>query len=159
MTVLVPMRPDCFDRFRERVIGDYAHENVASFRWDEATALVRARARFLELLPEGLETPGHYLCEILESPAGPGVGDLWFEVSRVPDSQFAYLYDLYIERSSRDRRHAKAALALLEARCRKLGARSLGLHVFAHNTTAQALYTSLGFGVTGFNMIKRLDAG
>lgn len=157
MTVFVPMRPDYFRRFTERVINDYAHENVASFRWDEPTSLARARAQFHKLLPQGRDTPGHHLCEILERAGGGTIGDLWFEVMQAPDSHFAYLYDLHIEPGSRERHHGKAALELLESRCRELGAHTLGLHVFAHNATAQALYNSLGFGVTGFNMVKRLD--
>lgn len=157
MTTLVPMRPEYFGPFFDRLVSDYAHENVASFRWGEATSHVRARERFHELLPRGLDTPGHHLCEILDRPRGNTVGDLWFEITRSPGSDFAYLYDLYIEPGSREQRHARAALQLLESRCRELGVQSLGLHVFAHNATAQALYTSMGFGVTGFNMVKRLD--
>ena len=37
-----------------------------------------------------------------------------------------------------------------------LGLGSIALHVFGHNPGAQALYQSLGYGVTGFNMQKNL---
>ena len=56
----------------------------------------------------------------------------------------------------RGRGHASAALALLESVAIELGATAVGLHVFGFNTNAQALYRSLGYGITGFNMIKRL---
>lgn len=157
MTQIVPMRPEHFAAFAEREIAAYAHENVAAFRWEDATAGERARAQFLKLLPQGLATPRQYLYEILDEPKGETIGDLWFEVSGSAADCSAYLYDLRIERPFRGQPHARAAMRLLEARCRELGARSLCLHVFAHNTTAQTLYGSLGFAVTGFNMAKQLD--
>lgn len=157
MTRLAPMRPEYFASFAEREIVAYAHENVAAFRWEDAGSDERARAQFLKLLPQGLATPDQHLCEILDDASGETIGDLWFEVSGTAADRSAYLYDLRIHRSFREQPHARAALRLLESRCRELGARSLGLHVFAHNTTAQTVYGSLGFAVTGFNMAKRLD--
>ncbi|HJR13656.1 MAG TPA: GNAT family N-acetyltransferase [Rhodanobacteraceae bacterium] len=157
MTHFVPMRPEYFASFAEREIAAYAHENVAAFCWEDATAGERARAQFLKLLPQGLATPGQYLYEILDESSDDTIGDLWFEVSGTAEDRSAYLYDLRIHRPFRGQPHARAALRMLEARCRELGACSLGLHVFAHNTTTQTLYVSLGFAVTGFNMAKRLD--
>ena len=52
--------------------------------------------------------------------------------------------------------HGRAAFQALEARVQALGLGSIGLHVFAQNVGAQALYRSLGFGVTGLNMLKPL---
>ena len=37
-----------------------------------------------------------------------------------------------------------------------LGVQRIGLHVFGHNTGAQALYARLGYGVTGLNLLKPL---
>ena len=39
---------------------------------------------------------------------------------------------------------------------RGLGLRDIGLHVFAHNDGAQALYHALGYEVTGLNMRKAM---
>ena len=36
------------------------------------------------------------------------------------------------------------------------GLTSVELHVLSHNAVAQALYRSLGYGVTGFHMLKPL---
>lgn len=157
MTTLVPMRPEYFGTFSERTIAGYADENVSSFRWDEATALERARAQFRKLLPRGLLTPRHHLHEILDRPDGKIVGGLWFEISQPPGPHSAYLYDLHVEREYRRAHHAEEALELVEARCGELGAVTLELQIFAHNTLAHAMYNSLGFSVTSFNLVKRLD--
>lgn len=151
------MRPDYFGTFSERTITGYADENVSSFRWDEATAVERARAQFRRLLPQGLATQGHHLHEILDGPGGNTVGGLWFDISRDRGPRSAHLYDLHIEQPQRRAQHARAALKLVEARCRELGAATLELQIFAHNTIAHALYNSLGFSVASFNLIKRLD--
>lgn len=157
MTAIVPMRPEYFGTFSERTIAGYADENVSSFRWVETIAQERARTRFQKLLPHGLLTPGHCLCEILDRPGGKTVGGLWFEVSQDRGSRSAYLYDLYVEREFRREHHARAALQLVEAQCVELGAATLELQIFAHNTIAHAMYNTLGFSVTSFNLVKRLD--
>lgn len=157
MTVIAPMRPDYFGIFSERTIAGYADENVSSFRWDESVALERARMQFQKLLPHGLLTAGHHLHEILDRPDGKTVGGLWFEVQQSPGARSAYLYDLHVDRENRRAHHARAALELVESRCRELGAATLELQIFAHNTIAHALYNSLGFSVTSFNLVKRLD--
>jgi hypothetical protein len=45
----------------------------------------------------------------------------------------------------------------LEAIAREMGLQQMGLHVFAHNPGASALYESLGYVVTSLNMLKPLD--
>lgn len=37
-----------------------------------------------------------------------------------------------------------------------MGLGKIGLHVFSFNLGAQALYRSLGYGITGMNMLKPL---
>jgi GNAT superfamily N-acetyltransferase len=151
------MRPEYFGPFSERTIARYAHENIAAFRWDETIATTRAREQFRDLLPRGLDTPGHYLCEIVEHPGGKTLGDLWFGIARSPNAQSAHLYDLHLDEGYGGEQQTRATLRLLEARCRELGASSIGLQIFAHDTMAQVLYGSLGFIVTSFNMSKRFD--
>ena len=157
MAVLVAMRPEYFGPFSERTIAGYAHENIASFRWDETAAAARAHEQFRDLLPQGLDTPGHYLCEILDRAGGKTIGDLWFGIARSPNAQSAHLYDLHFDEGYGGEPHARATLRLLEARCRELGAGSMGVQIFAHDTLAQVLYGSLGFTVASFNMSKRID--
>ena len=44
----------------------------------------------------------------------------------------------------------------LENVARGMGLRQLGLHVFAHNQAARALYEQLGYQTASLNMIKDL---
>lgn len=159
MTVLAPMRPEQFERFRAEAIAAYADDNVDALRWLPARAVERATTDFDKLLPQGPATPGHHLYEILDAPAGQTVGFIWFAVVESPTARTGYLYNIRVASSFRGRGHAKAAMDQVEAKARELGADAVALHVFALNSTAQALYRAVGYGITGFNMIKRLDGG
>jgi ribosomal protein S18 acetylase RimI-like enzyme len=99
------------------------------------------------------------LYEILDRAGGKTVGDLWFGITALANARAAYLYDLHIHPGHRMEQHARATLHLLEARCRELGAATIDLQIFAHDTMAQVLYTSLDFIVTSFNMRKRVEGG
>ena len=44
----------------------------------------------------------------------------------------------------------------MEAEVQKRGLAGIALHVFGHNTGAQALYHRLGFVTTNINMFKQL---
>lgn len=159
MTVLAPMRPEQFERFRAEAVAAFADDNVDALRWRPAGAVERATREFDQLLPQGPATTGHHLYEILDGPAGQTVGFIWFAVVDSPTARTGYLYNIRVASPFRGRGHAKAAMDQVEARARELGADAVALHVFALNSTAQALYRSVGYGITGFNMIKRLDGG
>jgi ribosomal protein S18 acetylase RimI-like enzyme len=68
------------------------------------------------------------------------------------------VYDLAVKPEYRRQGHARRAFQALESEVAALGLSRIGLHVFSHNTGAQALYASLGYHVTGHNMTKMLDA-
>ena len=52
--------------------------------------------------------------------------------------------------------HAYGALLALEHEARRLGLTGVALHVFGHNTTAQARYAKLGYSPTNINLFKSL---
>lgn len=156
MTVLVPMTPVSFAAFAEVAVTDYAASCVASGRWAEADAPALSRAEFETLLPQGLATPNHHLYEIRTSGDGPMIGFLWFNVSERGHLKPAYVFQLYVESGHRRQGHARAAFQAMEGLARGLGATSLGLHVFDGNDAALTLYRSLGYRVTGVNMLKAL---
>ena len=156
MTVLAPMRPETFEAFLQAAIASYAEDNVAAGRWKSPGALERSRADFKRLLPAGLATPDHYLFEI-KLTDGTTIGSVWFAIEERQGARSAFVYNIEIEEKSRRQGHATRAFRELESVATKLGATSIGLHVFGFNRPAQALYSSLGYNVTGLNMMKRLD--
>ncbi len=150
------MRPEAFDAYLSEAIEGYAVDNVAAGRWPREGAIERSRADFESSLPRGLATPDHYLYEIKAAEDGPIVGAIWFAVIARNGIRSAFVYDLEIKTEWRRQGHATRAIQALEPIVSALGLSSIGLHVFAQNAGAQALYAGLGYGVTGFNMTKRL---
>lgn len=157
MTVLAPMRAEHFDRFRAEAIASYADDNVRALRWLPEGSVALASREFDRLLPQGVATSGHHLLEILGEPGGSTLGYIWFAVVDAPPGRTVYLYNIRVLPEFRGQGHAKAAMEQVEAHAAALGAAAVVLHVFALNTTAQALYRAVGYGITGFNLIKRLD--
>jgi ribosomal protein S18 acetylase RimI-like enzyme len=156
MTALVPMRPEQFAPFVEEAIAAYARDNAAAGRWPSDEALARSRAEFDRLLPQGFATPNHFIYEIQDDAGGTTVGFLWFAVVGETGTRSGYVYNVQVKPEFRRRGHARAAFAALERIAAEAGLANIGLHVFGHNPGAQALYASLGYRVTGINMLKPL---
>ncbi len=154
---LTPMRLADFAGYREAAAAAYAADNVSVGRWPQDGALQRAQEDFDESLPQGLATPENFVYDIVETHAGAVVGVVWLAVVIKDGLKSAFVYDLEVKPEFRRRGYARAAFAALEPLVRALGLSSIGLHVFGDNHAAQALYRSLGYGVTGVNMLKRLD--
>lgn len=100
---------------------------------------------------------GHHLFEIrLPAPEDTVVGFLWLAETERGGQRQGFVYDVSVHPAHRRQGHAQAAFVALEAVARELGLMAIGLHVFAHNPGAQALYRKLGYEVTGINMQKRV---
>ena len=158
MTTLAPMSAAYYARWRETAAADYAEDNVAAGRWPAEGALERSRREFDELLPQGLATPDNFLFEIRDAEGGASVGSIWFAIVERGSERHAFVYDVVVDPAQRRRGHALRAFEALEPRVRALGLSRIGLHVFGNNPGAQALYRRLGYGVTGINMVKQLEA-
>jgi ribosomal protein S18 acetylase RimI-like enzyme len=150
------MTDEAYVRFNEAAITDYAEGNVAAGRWPVEGALERSRQEHERLLPQGLASPNQHLFTIRDDELGADVGVLWLSVTEHPGGRTGYVYDLAVAPPHRRRGHARAAFLALEAVARELGVDDIGLHVFAHNEGAQALYRGLGYQTTGINMRKRI---
>ena len=159
MTTLISMRPEFFPAFLALAAETYASENVASGRWPAEVALELARKETERLLPQGLETPKNYLLEVLDAEAGPTVGFVWFASTTRGSASAAFIYQIYVEPQARGQGHARAALVAVETYAQSQGMAAVLLHVFSHNTGAQALYRSVGYSVASLNMHKLLPPG
>ena len=158
MTVLVPMRADVYPSYLHAAAASYAEDNIVSRRWPRKGALKRSLAEMQRHLPQGLATPDHHLFEIVATEGCVTVGYLWFAVEERHGLRGAFIYDVEVKEAFRRQGHARRALQDLEKIVAGLGLTSIGLHVFAQNAGAQALYRELGFAVTGLNMRKPLAA-
>jgi ribosomal protein S18 acetylase RimI-like enzyme len=157
MTLLSPMRAEAFAPYFDAAIIGYAEDNVLSGRWPADGAVERSRADFQSSLPQGLQTPDNHLFEIKADEHSAGIGVVWFAVQVRDGLRSAFVYDLEVKAEFRRQGHALRALQALEPIVAALGLSTIALHVFGQNQGAQALYTKLGYGVTGINMLKRLD--
>lgn len=155
--VLAPMSAESYARFLETSVSGYASQNVASGRWPAHDALARSQAEYDKLLPQGMATPDNHLFDIRDPRTDETVGSLWVAATDRGGARIAFVYDIRIHPGHRRQGHAKRAFAALEPFVKSLGLSTIGLHVFAFNTEARALYESLGYGVTSVNMHKYLD--
>lgn len=151
---LVSMNHYEYLAFIEMAIPAYAQANIDSGRWDVSDALERARNSYNSLLPQGIETQENYIFIIKETISNEKVGHIWVKVEEAVPTKPAFIYDVEIYENYRRKGYGKSALQAIEKYVSTLGAKSLGLHVFSHNSAARALYESAGYRVSGHNMQK-----
>ena len=157
MVNLRAMTSEEYERWVHAAIASYAEDKVASGQWLPDESLARSAAEHAKLLPQGLLTPDNHLLSVLDGNHQP-VGVLWFAVTTKFNAPVAYVYNIEIDPKHRRRGHAYRALLALEEEARSLGLAGVALHVFGHNTTAQALYAKLGYVPTNINLYKPLVA-
>jgi ribosomal protein S18 acetylase RimI-like enzyme len=141
-----------FEPYVERVIREYAADHVRVGRWTAEEGLTKARDEVRTLLSAGLETPNHFLFNIVAGPSDNKVGIVWLAI----EPRGGFIYDLLVFESHRRQGYAQEALLLAEGIAREKGARRLSLHVFGDNTGARKLYTALGYSETNVAMSKML---
>lgn len=156
MVQLVPMTPEEFEVFLERDIREYAQERVRAGFWSEAEALARSRKEHRALLPDGLKSRYHHLYSIQDSEGGEAVGVLWLKTDFDSSRASGFIFNLEIHEPFRRRGYGRQAMLELENLARSMGLRQLGLHVFAHNQGARALYDGLDYTIASINMLKDL---
>lgn len=156
MVQLVPMTPQEFETFIEGDIREYARERVRAGFWSEAEAMARSRKEHRALLPDGLKSRYHHLYVIRESQGNQAVGVLWLKTDLDSSRASGFIFDIEIHEPFRRQGYARQALLELEKVARSMGLRQLGLHVFAHNQGARALYEALDYKVASLNLLKDL---
>jgi ribosomal protein S18 acetylase RimI-like enzyme len=149
---LAPMDENDYGPFMERLVRVYAEENVRAGRWSKEEGLLEARKEIQKLLPNGRETPNHFLFNILAGSASEKVGALWLAI----EPRGGFVYDLLVFEPYRRRGYAEQAMTLLEEVARGKGAGRISLHVFGDNAGARRLYTKLGYSETNVVMSKSL---
>lgn len=135
---------------------DYANEKVRAGNWPSKDALQLAQKQMAELLPGGVDTPGHRLWVVEDPKSHATVGCLWVNVKDTESGKQAFIYNIEVDEARRGSGYGTAALAALEDLMRKEGVKAILLHVFGYNSGAQRLYQRVGFEITNINMAKKL---
>lgn len=139
-------------------IKEYAAANVRSGRWNPDEAPQKAAEAYKALLPNGLDTPDHYIYEVQGEVGGKTVaaGHVWLWINTKIVPKKGYIYDIAMSAEHRGMGFGKAAMLAIEAKAKELGAAAIGLHVFAYNENAHALYKKLDYAYVGHMMEKSL---
>jgi ribosomal protein S18 acetylase RimI-like enzyme len=157
MVRLTPMTDEEFAVFTERETLEYAKEQVRAGYSTESEAVEKSRKEHQTLLPDGVKTRTHYIYTIREAEGGETVGAVWLRATLDSPRPSGFIFDLEIHEPFRRKGYARQAMLELEEVARGMGLQQLGLHVFAHNQGARALYEGLGYTVSSLNMLKPLS--
>lgn len=156
MVTLIPIEQADFEVFLEQEIVEYAQDKVKSGNWLAEEALEKSRAEFMSLLPDGLQTKDQFVFTILDEQTHQKLGVLWVQVKLDEPRRRAFICDFVIEPQFRGQGFGKQALQALDKKLGEMNVESVSLHIFAHNTTAIALYEKMGYSVTNLYMGKKI---
>jgi ribosomal protein S18 acetylase RimI-like enzyme len=154
MITLRKMTQDEYDVWAPVSIANYAAEHVRAGNWSAEEAPEQARKAFDRYLPNGRDTEGHYVCSIVDSSSDETVGYLWYNVQARKTGPWIFVLAFGIDEAHRRKGYGAAALKVLETEAARLGADTIGLHVFGDNAVARKLYTGLGYRETDVQMVK-----
>lgn len=141
-----------FKSYIEFMIPDYARDTALHYLMSMEEANEKAEKQIESLLPDQENTEGQYLYHIKSDERLAGY--LWFHVNS--EEKKSFLYHIYILEVFRKQGIAHEALRFFEEEAKKLGAASIGLHVFGSNENAINLYRKLGFKQASVSMNKIL---
>lgn len=140
---VTPMTAERFPRFAARSTAVFADELVASGRYDRAQAVAESRRQMALELPDGLATEGQEL--LTASVDGAEVGVLWVGHRLRDGRPHVFVLDIEVDEAQRGKGYGRALMHTVEGVAHRIGADSVGLHVFAANATALSLYEDLGY--------------
>lgn len=146
---------DEYDGWSAQELEGYIAEIVASGALSCAAAEEQARREDAELLPQGIDTPGHLIFRL--EVEGQPVGWLWLSLQHpLGDPGVGYIFNIVVDEPYRRRGYGREAMRLAEGEARRHGLHALALNVFGHNRVAHDLYVSLGYRETSIRMKKDL---
>lgn len=134
-----------FIDYRRLVIREYAEESAAAGRIAHDGALEWAAKETDRLLPNGNDTKDAYLFKIMShSLPGLVLGYLWSARDHNNPGN-AFIFDVQVFPAYRGKGIGTAALRQLDVFLKELRYRAVGLHVYATNEQALALYSKCGY--------------
>jgi ribosomal protein S18 acetylase RimI-like enzyme len=141
--LLRPIRADEYAAWRTVEIDEYARDIADNGDTPIDAAQRKAETDMAEILPQGLDTPSHWIFAL--AAGGDSVGRLWLAEREIDGRRSIFIFDIHVEEAFRGRGYGRAAMRLAEEEARKRGIHRIELNVFGGNTVARSLYQSLGY--------------
>ncbi|CAM3205970.1 GNAT family N-acetyltransferase [Stackebrandtia soli] len=138
---IAPMTPKEYPRWLGLMIDDFATSLATRDGVSMDQALAQADELIKVMLPDEAATSGNELWTLAVD--GEPAAYLWLHPR--PDVDEVYVQDVVVEEKLRGRGLGRRVMRRAATSALTLGLSSVRLHVFAHNTTANALYDRMGY--------------
>ena len=152
---LRPLRGDEYPAWAANEADEYARDISENGDTPIDAAREKAARDMVEILPQGIDTPNHWMY-LLEHD-GANVGRLWLAVRVIDGRRAMYIFDIHIDEAFRGRGFGRAAMLLTEREALARDIHRVELNVFGGNTVARGLYRSLGYVERAVHMAKDLE--
>lgn len=134
-----------FKAFCEYSINDYAKDLVREKHIDSERALSQAKKEFMEMLPDGLDTPDNELMVIERIIDSAEAGFIWYLYEMTEGVKQAFVSDFVVKEEERRKGYATEALAEMEKKAVESGCAESILYVSKDNAPGINLYTNCGY--------------
>jgi ribosomal protein S18 acetylase RimI-like enzyme len=153
--VLQPMTEETFQIYLREHEDEYARDRMITDQESFEEALRVTQSQHEALLPQGLQTPGHYFFVVLDENQNKHVGYVWFACR--PSSPQLSLYHILIKKADRRKGFGRSVLSMIEQRARQNGCQVVWLNVMGHNQGAIDFYHACGYRVAAMHLNKFLN--
>ncbi|GIG66223.1 N-acetyltransferase [Phytomonospora endophytica] len=138
-----PLRGEAYDVWHVHSVTEYARITAEAGFGTYEEAYRSSVEQFAELLPQGTDTPGHSLEQLIVD--GEQVSSIWVRHGYEPGTSF--VFDVESSEKHRGKGYGRAAMWHGENISKAAGDGRLMLNVHGHNTVAINLYVKLGYRV------------
>ena len=146
-----------FETFIDISMKDHMRSQILAGNWTEENAPGNMENMRRQIIPDYLDTTGHYFFSIHDE-RGEVAGGLWFAVRNGGSSQFMFVVDIQVYQGFRRKGFGTAAFQFMEQEARVMGINVIHLNVFDHNKPARAMYEKLGYIGEAELMSKELSS-
>ena len=154
MVALVEMKQEELDEYLEQAIQGLADELMQANAWSAEQSFAAAVQSFDTALPgRVVGSANQFLRTIIAD--GQKVGVLWYGLR---GEREAFVWDLVIYPTWRNQGFAKSAMLAMEHELQTMQVTRITLNVFAHNSVATLLYSTMGYRALAIRMAKGLTS-
>lgn len=117
MLQLRAMALDAFQKYISFAVNEYAEEKIQAGTWQSNDALANSEQTYNRLLPNGLETSGHYFYSIYDD--SNIIGYIWVGNDKENKSN-AFIFDFEIYKQYQNNGFGSKALILVEKEAKNI---------------------------------------